>query len=84
MKLASLEASVTLDTSGFSAGINEVQTKMTDTKAQMEGMQTTAQTTGSIFDSALGHALGDFMSDLTETAIRTAFSIAEDGVELAA
>lgn len=84
MKLAALEASVTLNTQGFADGIADVQTKMTDTKTQMEGMQTTAQNTGSIFDSALGHALGDFMSDLTETAIRTAFSIAEDGVELAA
>lgn len=83
MKLASLEASVTLDTSGFSAGINEVQTKMTDTKAQMEGMQTTAQTTGSVFDSALGHALGDFLSDLTQESIRAAFAFAEGSVDLA-
>ena len=83
MKLFTLYADLGLNTTDFSTGIDAARGKMQGVQKQMQGMQDEATKTGGVLEGALGHALGDILSGITQAAIETAFTFAEEGVQLA-
>lgn len=83
MKLFTLYADLGLNTTGFNSGIDDARGKMQGVQKQMQGMQDEATKTGGVLEGALGHALGDILSGITQAAIETAFTFAEEGVQLA-
>lgn len=83
MKLFTLYADLGLNTTGFNTGIDDARGKMQGVQQQMQGMQDEATKTGGVLEGAMGHALGDILSGITQAAIETAFTFAEEGVQLA-
>lgn len=83
MKLFTLYCDIALTTTSFDTGVENAKTKMQGLKTDMGGIQTEAEKTGGVLDTAFGHALGDILSGITQAAIETAFTFAQEGVELA-
>lgn len=83
MRLATLEAQVTLNTTGFNTGVQTVSNTMGNLRDDMTGLQTEARNTGGILEGALGHALGDMLSSTLEAVIEGTFELVRGGVELA-
>lgn len=83
MTLGTLNYIIGLDSTQFDTGVTTASGKMTALKGEMGGLQDEATKTGGILDSAFGHALGDILSGITEAAIETAFSFAQEGVGIA-
>lgn len=83
MKLFSLEAELSLNTSGFTSGINTSRNQMEDMKNDMGGVQEEATKTGGILESALGHAIGDFIADVGSQLGQFVVDFTGDSIELA-
>lgn len=84
MKLATLEADLTLNTGSFNTGVQQASEKISGLKTDLNGLQEETKNTGTILESALGYAIGDFIGEMAGAMTDVVFEIASDGVVLAA
>ena len=83
MKLATLEADVTLNVTGFNEGVKDASAKMNDMKVSLDGLAEKGEETGGVFGAAIGHALGDVLSGVLESVIQATFELVNGSIELA-
>lgn len=83
MKIFTLYADLQLVAEGFRLGIEDAKKDMEAMQTEMTNTEESAKKTGKQLENAFGHALGDILSGITQAAIETAFTFAEEGVELA-
>lgn len=84
MTLATLVADVILNTSGFTAGVNEAKTQLNTLQSQLSTTGATAQTTGSILATTIGTGLGTLIADGLRDALGAMWDFAQDSVQYAA
>ena len=83
MKLATLEADVTLNVTGFNDGVKDASGKMNDMKVSLDGLAEKGEETGGVLGAAIGHALGDVLSGVLESVIQATFELVNGSIELA-
>lgn len=83
MKLMELEATLSLDTTGFDTGVKSAKDELSGMGDQFTQLQNDANETSGILQDALGHALGDFLSSMTEEMIEAAFEFARSSLGIA-
>ena len=83
MKLATLVADVILNTSGFTAGVNQAKQNLNTLQKNLTTTQQTAQTTGAILVETIGTGLGTLIADGIQDALGAMWDFAKDSVRYA-
>lgn len=83
MKLMELEATLSLNTTGFETGVKGAKDELSGMGEQFDQLQRDANDTNGIMQGALGHALGDFFSSMTQEMISAAFEFARGSIDIA-
>lgn len=83
MKLMELEATLSLNTTGFETGVKGAKDELSGMGEQFNQLQKDANDTNGIMQGALGHALGDFFSSMTQEMISAAFEFARGSIDIA-
>ena len=83
MKLMELEATLSLNTTGFETGVKGAKNELSGMGEQFNQLQKDANDTNGIMQGALGHALGDFFSSMTQEMISAAFEFARGSIDIA-
>lgn len=83
MKLATLEADVVLNATGFDTGVRRASEQLSGLRGEMSGAATQAEDTKRRMDIALGTAIGDFIGQMAGALTEAVFEWTGDGIALA-